>query len=180
MLETSGINTLLQTLFLLFIGNFGALAAQSITSCKIKYIITHNIYIQHLLFFIIIFTTNSFVTKHKSLYSTSIKSIILYISFIMLMKNYYVFLIITVILLFINKLILQKIDYLTTKNKKPTSNIKHEIERLKSYSQILTVISVGILIIGFMYYLYLKKKEYGKKFNILTFIMGTQKCKSEN
>ena len=77
------------TLFLLFLGTLGGFIGGGITSCEIQRIIRDNVLVKQFIFFIIIFTTNSFVQKNSDLLNTFIRSCLLFVVFILLMKNNY-------------------------------------------------------------------------------------------
>ena len=142
------------TLFLLFLGTLGGFVGGGITSCEIQKIIRDNVFVKQFIFFIIIFSTNSFVQKNSDVLSTFIRSFILFTVFIILMKNNYKSIILSIVLLFINKLLLQHINY---KKKNKNAN-----KKLVSLSKVLTGISGFIIIIGFFEYMREKKKRIWK------------------
>jgi len=77
------------TLFLLFLGTLGGFVGGGITSCEIQKIIRDNVFVKQFIFFIIIFSTNSFVQKNSDFLSTFLCSFIFFIVFIILIKNNY-------------------------------------------------------------------------------------------
>ena len=162
---------LFDTLFLLFLGTIGGFVGGGITSCEIQRIIRDSVLIKQLIFFIIIFTTNSFVQKKSDILSTFVRSFILFVVFVLLMKNNYKSIIFSIILLFINKLLLQHIEYLK-KNKKENT------DKYDKISKVLTITSGIVILVGFFEYMREKKLEYGKQFKLITFLLGSNKCKS--
>ena len=161
------------TLFLLFLGTLGGFIGGGITSCEIQRIIRDNVLVKQFIFFIIIFTTNSFVQKNSDLLNTFIRSCLLFVVFILLMKNNYKSIILSILLLFINKLLMQHIQFIQSdKNKKLL------VDKYNKVSKILTITAGIIIIIGFFEYMREKKLEYGKQFKILIFLLGSNKCKS--
>ena len=161
------------TLFLLFLGTLGGFIGGGITSCEIQRIIRDNVLVKQFIFFIIIFTTNSFVQKNSDLLNTFIRSCLLFVVFILLMKNNYKSIILSIFLLFINKLLMQHIQFIQSdKNKKLL------VDKYNKVSKILTITAGIIIIIGFFEYMREKKLEYGKQFKILIFLLGSNKCKS--
>ena len=162
------------TLFLLFLGTLGGFIGGGITSCEIQRIIRDSVLVKQFIFFIIIFTTNSFVQKKSDLLNTFIRSSILYGVFILLMKNNYKSIIFSIVILFANKLILQHIDFI----KKDKKKNKETIDKLNKISKILTIVAGVIILLGFIEYMREKKLEYGKQFRIFTFLLGSNKCKS--
>lgn len=164
---------LFDTLFLLFLGTLGGFIGGGVTACQIQKLVRDNIYVKQFLFFIIIYFTNSFVQKSSSLWRTFSTSIILYIIFVMLMKNNYKSIMIVFGILFINKLLLQYKNQLL-KDTKNTPTIKM-IDNIRYY---LTLFAAVVMILGFGQYYMEKKGEYKKQFNNITFIFGSNKCKS--
>lgn len=162
------------TLFLLFLGTLGGFVGGGITSCEIQRIIRDSVLVKQFIFFIIIFTTNSFVQDNTDLWTTFKRSCILFGVFILLMKNNYKSILFSITLLFVNKLLLQHISFLTKDMKKNSKMVK----KLNKISKIITIISGIIILLGFIEYMREKKKEYGKQFKILTFLLGSNKCKS--
>ena len=77
------------------------------------------------------------------------------------MKNYYKCLLLTLFLLLINKLVINQINY---QKKSHSDKNSISIHKLEQYSKILTNLSIGITLVGFFYYLFLKKKRIWKKF----------------
>jgi len=61
------------TLFLLFLGTLGRFVGGRITSCEIQKIIRDNVFVKQFIFFIIIFSTNSFVKEKTDILSTFIR-----------------------------------------------------------------------------------------------------------
>ena len=174
MLDNIDQQKMFDTLFLLFLGTLGGFVGGGITSCEIQRIIRDSVLVKQLIFFIIIFTTNSFVQKKSDLWTTFVRSSILFGVFILLMKNNYKSILFSITLLFINKLLLQHIEYLK-KDKKENSD---KIEKLNKVSKIITIISGVIILVGFFEYMREKKMEYGSQFRFLIFLLGSNKCKS--
>jgi len=57
---------------------------------------------------------------------------------------------------------------------------KEMVEKLKSFSKIIVIITVITTIIGFIIYFIKQANEHKKNFSYITFILGTQKCNSIN
>ena len=174
MLDNIDQQKMFDTLFLLFLGTLGGFVGGGITSCEIQRIIRDSVLVKQFIFFVIIFTTNSFVQKKSDLWTTFVRSFILFGVFILLMKNNYKSILFSITLLFINKLLLQHIDYLK-KDKKENND---KISRFNKVSRIITIISGVIILIGFFEYMREKKLEYKNQFRLLTFLLGSNKCKS--
>ena len=180
MLDDIDQQKMFDTLFLLFLGTLGGFVGGGITSCEIQRIIRDSVLVKQFIFFVIIFTTNSFVQKKSDLFTTFVRSSILFGVFILLMKNNYKSILVAITLLFINKLLLQHIDFLNKEddenNNKKENNDK--INKLNRISKILTLVSGVIILVGFFEYMREKKIDYGNKFKFSTFLLGSNKCRS--
>lgn len=164
---------LFDTLFLLFLGTLGGFIGGGITACQMQKLVRDNIYVKQLLFFIIIYFTNSFVQKSHDIWHTFSRSIMLYIIFVMLMKNNYKSIMIVFGILFINKILLQYKTQIS-KDTKNTHNVK-VIDNIRYY---LSLTAAVVMVLGFGQYYMEKKTEYKKQFDNITFIFGSNKCKS--
>lgn len=178
---------LLDSLFLIFLGTLGGMIGNGITACKIQKLIHGNIYIKHFLFIIIIYFTISYVyesndkknddvkevTASNSILDIFSKTAIIYGLFILLMKNNYKCVIIVFLILFFNKIASQYIEKLSIDKK----NIK-QIESINKNRFYSTMIAGIVLVGGFVFYYFEKKKEYKNQFNNITFIFGSNQCKS--
>jgi hypothetical protein len=177
--------------------------------CKLDNILKNNIYVKHffcfltLLFFVVITTEP---LKDKNLKEIIVKSIILYILFILLIKNdYRIFLIVMVLLGLIYIISIKKYELIDLiekeKNKDKvfhkliTRDVQHSGEALtradikirKTYeneiniiiliNNILFVIVIILIFLGFLFYMNKKKNQYKDEFNFLKFFFGTIKCK---
>lgn len=73
-------------------------------------------------------------------------------------------------ILFVNKLI--------TYSEKNKDYTEKTIKNLKKFQDFLMVSLATILTLGFIIYFIEKKNEYGKKFDLITFLVGNEKCKN--
>jgi hypothetical protein len=153
--------------------------------CKLDYILKNNIYVKHLfcfltLLFFVVITTEPF--KDKNLKEIIIKSIILYILFILLIRNdYRIFFSVIVLLGLIyiisiknyelNDLLEKNIDIKTKKE------YENQISILVTINNVLFVIVITLIILGFLFYMKKKKNQYKEQFNFLKFFFGSIKCK---
>lgn len=155
--------------------------------CRVQQMFSNNNYLKHilgyltLLFFAI--TTLPELNYLKSGFGAfsdfMLNSLILYIWFIFMSKNHYVFWFITFGLAGCMYLI-----YLyetTEKNNSEKDNKKYETSKVL----ITTKKTIGITIlistiIGFLVYMGAKKEEYGSKFNYITFLFGKPSCKGKS
>jgi|688.fasta_scaffold631511_1 hypothetical protein len=141
-----------------------------ILGCRLKTLLHTNIYIKHIiayiiLLFLIILTNEEFSNRH--ILELIPLSIIIYIWFIITTRtNIYIIIIILVLLLII--------AYLDIKIKKETNELK--IKDYKYYQIVLLVITIIISIIGFIDYFIYTYNEKMHKFNFNKFVFGSIKC----
>lgn len=179
---------MLDSLFLIFLGTLGGMIGNAVIACRIQELIYGNIYIKHFLFIIIIYFTISYVyeesndkknddvkevTTNNSILDIFSKTAIIYGMFILLMKNNYKCVVIVFLILFFNKIASQYIEKISI-DKKKIKQIE-SINKTRSYS----IMIAGIVLVGgFVFYYFEKKKEYKNQFNNITFIFGSNQCKS--
>ena len=171
---------LFDTLFLLFLGTIGGSIGGGITSCKIQKIINDSVIVKQIIFFVIIYFTNSFVIESNNTIDNLKNSLLLFTIFVILMKSNYKSTIIVILLLFINKLLSQKKESLKTDLEKDATNsdLQQKIDKLNTTIDSLLYIAALVMLAGFVQYYIEKRNEYGDSFNIITFLLGSNKCKS--
>lgn len=143
--------------------------------CRIQNLLNSNIYLKHviafltLLFFVVI-TDSTYNYKANETFIISIK---LYIIFIILVKNnreFFLFNLFILGLVYIMKLKLK--DY--------ENNIDDDndllYKRLKIVEKIIFYLFFVVLITGFLIYMGEKKIEYKNNFNYFTFVFGKPSC----
>ena len=126
------------------------------TSMVVKYI-----FLFFSLFFLVLYSTEDKILKN--FYQT----IIIFIFFILLSRNTYTFFLLNFFLLFIIYIL-----FLEENELKENKKIKLSINILISICSIF-------IIIGFILYLFEKKRKFKKKFNFKTFLLGKPICKYE-
>ena len=147
--------------------------------CRIQNLLNSNIYLKHviafltLLFFVVI-TDSTYNYKANETFIISIK---LYIIFIILVKNnreFFLFNLFILGLVYIMKLKLK--DY--------ENNIDDDndllYKRLKIVEKIIFYLFFVVLITGFLIYMGEKKIEYKDKFRYNIFIFGKPSCKGKS
>jgi hypothetical protein len=176
------------SLFILFLIISGGYIAE-LLPCKLQRVFKENIYLKHfcsLLILIFLVNITDPAEKKVQLSRIILKSIILYIFFIFIIKtNYKFFISIIIILCFIYLLELKKQEYsddIETLEKNNTSNelevlsLKKKTDILITIQNILFGIIIICIIIGFLSYLGEKKYQYKNKFNFITFLIGKPDC----
>ena len=164
----------IKSLFIIFLivsGNY----LGDLIGCKMKYLLTENIYVKHLLLFLLIFITIGLVNEEKDRHPMDIMKdmIFLYILYIIVTRTNIYFTIILLVSIFI-LYIIDEIEKYEIK-KSDTEDNKEKFIKMKDY---VTKIIIFIIIFGFIYYLYDKRKEYKKNFNLFTFLLGKTNCKN--
>tara|TARA_B100000902_G_scaffold399910_1_gene473537 strand:- start:4982 stop:5539 length:558 start_codon:yes stop_codon:yes gene_type:complete len=160
----------------------------TLLSCQMQKNLKNNIFLKHLIGYLLIFgmimmeggwefnydttTYSTDWTNGNTLHSLG-WAVILYLLLILSSKMKFLFSLILVILIFIiyiintykNNLILKK-------------EIDDKRENIyKNITNILILLFLLTLIIGFFEYLIYKKKEYAKNFDFIKFFIGVNKCK---
>ena len=144
-------------------------------NCKYQRVVINNAYIKHLIaFFILYFTNTNLFIDNKHPIDRLINCIILYIIFIMIMRLNILFTIITLFLLFVIHFIHQY--YLYYKNNSEKIKNYNNVIVLHQTIRILSIITLIITVLGVIINYHERKKEYGKNFKIINFILGNVIC----
>lgn len=159
------------TLFLLFMATIGGFIGGNITSCAIQKIIQNKVWVSHLIFLIILYFTSSYSGETMSIKHNALLTLCLYAIFTIVMKNYYITLVLGMCLLLGSYMVEREIKYQKSKGS-DTKNIKN-LEKLKNY---LDYAAFSTLSIGFIVYLMKQMRDKGSQFNFLKFFFGTGKC----
>lgn len=145
-----------------------------IVSCKYQKLVKNNIYIKHLVAFLILYFLNTNLFTIKNHPTTKLKnSFILYLIFLIFMRQNRNFIIIIFILIFIIHMLDQYYTYY--KDNKKIKYARH-IKQLHISIRILSLITIIILLVGLIINYNSRKKEYGRNFNTLKFILGNVVC----
>ena len=145
-----------------------------IVSCKYQKLVKNNIYIKHLLAFLILYFLNTNLFTIKDHPTTKIRnSLILYLIFLVVMRQTRNFTIVIFTLIFIIHILYQYYTYYKDNDK---LKYKYHIERLHIIIRILSIITIIIAFIGLMINYNLRKKEYGRNFDTIKFILGNVSC----
>jgi hypothetical protein len=158
-------------------------------SCQMRYVLKNSLYFRHIVGILLIFVFImleggwSFTTDVDELYPTDwsngntldtfLLSIVIYIIFIISSKSRFIPNIIFFFTLFLLYVINTQREFWKIRN------IINENQNtiLLKFEYIISFISLLFLIIGFTDYIIYQKKEYGKKFNWITFFLGRSICK---
>ena len=145
-----------------------------ITNCKYQKLFQENVYLKHLVAFFILYflNTNLYTIKDHPIKKLR-NSIILYIVFIIIMRQNKQFTILSFILIFIIHMLYEYYDYYKDNDKFKYSN---HIKELHTTIRIFSLITIMIIIIGLVINYKERHIEYGKNFSFNKFILGNIKC----
>jgi hypothetical protein len=141
-------------------------------------------YLKHLFgFFTLLFVVvlNSSLKNRKDIV---LKSLVLYIFFILLTKTDYNFLIVILILLGLSYVIFLEKDRLEKHKDNNSSelateeNTENKINFYENAINIIYIVIILITFVGVLVYMGEKKLEYKKSFNYITFFIGKTDCKN--
>lgn len=141
-------------------------------SCDLQRVAFNNIYIQHLFAFAALFFLITIVDPNNtmSIWETWMKTIIIYVLFIMSTKAKWPFVAGLIAMLMIDLTIKTHIAYKEKRNE--------PIEWAKEARKYVRALIFVIIIAGFVHYAFRAVKDHKKDFNWEKFILGTGKCKS--
>ena len=142
--------------------------------CKIQTLFETNVYIKHFFGFLTLVFFVVFVDpiKTSAFGETIMKSLVLYVIFLLLMN--------TNVLFFVFSLISLAGIYLLSIKKKELSSSDTDQDSVVLYDRVhdsLYILFALSTMVGFLVYMGEKKIEYKDKFQYLTFIFGKPSCK---
>lgn len=163
--------SLLFVFFLIVSGNY----LKNLFPCKIQDFIDNNIFIKHFigfltLIFFVVLVENSSMDKKLNFKEIIIKSLKLYVFFLLLTNNQKRFFISSIVILGILYIIQIYKKYEEDKNNK-------FLKYLNDLEKTLYTVLLIVLISGFIIYYGSKKLEYGREFKHITFLFGKPKCR---
>ena len=103
------------------------------------------------------------------------QTFVIWVFYILFSRQEILVTILAIILLCTYYIILDLIKYYKHQDEE-----KHKIyiNKLLHINNNLVKVIVGVVFIGFVYYFYKKKMEYGNKFTLYKFLKGVRKCKN--
>tara|TARA_B100000035_G_C21025078_1_gene565813 strand:- start:1830 stop:2411 length:582 start_codon:yes stop_codon:yes gene_type:complete len=171
-------NYILQTtplfIFILLIsGNY----IGELLPCKVQYFVSNNIYFKHLLgfmtllFFVVITMPTVFGDR------LILNSSLLYLFYLFFINTYYKIFIFNVVIFAFIYLVDIYLGNMQNQSEKEETDDKSDNKILfEKIRYVLLWVIITTTLLGFLIYLGNKKREYGKKFNYLTFIFGKPSC----
>lgn len=144
-----------------------------LNNCELQKLATSNVYVQHLMVFLAFFFLITIIDtqNNEDVLRTWIKTVIVYLIFVVTTKMKLWGLVLLIILLIIDLTIRAHIQYRIKQGDK-----KEDISIYEKQRRILRYMMFGIIIIAFVHYLVYQEKEYGKEFSMTKFLLGTGKC----
>ncbi len=163
---------IIKSLFLLVLVVSGNYIGE-LLGCRMKNVLHNNIYVKQITLFLLIYFTLGLVgddIKHPL--DVLKDTVILYLLYIILTKTHLYF---TVIILFF-VFCLYIIDEFEKYNEEKKINYDKDFYK-KMKNNIMKMV-ILLVIVAFLHYLYIKKKEYKNNFNIITFLLGNTTCRN--
>tara|TARA_B100000902_G_scaffold361776_1_gene379505 strand:+ start:170 stop:802 length:633 start_codon:yes stop_codon:yes gene_type:complete len=157
-----------------------------IYSCGIRNFMKEYMFFKHIIGVFIMLFFVGLIQDKLTIKQRIIQSFILYFWFIFIMRAPTIIsltVICIIAIIYIIDLYINDLKNKLEENKEINEKNNILIEKYKNINNFLFIISLTISILGMIIYLYILKKNLGKKFNIVNFLLGTkdQECfKSEN
>ena len=166
------INKILDVTPLLFILSLSILTNYigDIMSCKIQYMFTNNIMFKHLIIMLMIYSSISVIYINISPFEKVKKTIVIWIMFILLIKNTLRVVSILVILMFLQFILKDYINYYKNKNYD-----KKHIDRLNKLNDFLEYFIVILLVIGHIMYINKQQNLFKTDFNYYDLYLSNSK-----
>lgn len=140
----------------------------SLLNCDLQRVMTTNIIAKHIFIFICLFFLISiFISPNQPPLNAFYNTCLLYLFFILLTKSTIVFIMIIIVLITIDQSILLDINYKLKQD--PNANVTNH----KKIRDILMICTILVAVIGFVFYYYKKRGDYGEDFSYISFILGS-------
>jgi len=148
----------------------------SLLSCDFQRAVSQNMYAKHLIAFITFFFLMTVVdnNNHITILQTWLKTLIVYILFLMSTKSKLLASMTVFIILVIDQTI--KIHIQNVQSKNPIADIRN-YQKARDYLYILLII---VIVFGYIHYFIRARNEFGKDFSYVSFIFGTHHCNNMN
>jgi len=161
--------------FLLTLAVSGNFIAEAL-SCKIRTLLSENMYAKNLVIILIIYFSLGLVSDKSIIPTDHFKNTLgIWILFLVFNKMSIPFTIVTFFLLFSVLICKNWIDYYNANDKEKN---KEQIDNLDNISKYLLLSTIITIILGFLFYFRKQYSEHHKNFHFLTFLFGKVKCDS--
>lgn len=145
----------------------------TLLNCDLQRLLHENVYIKHLfglIAFYFLFTILD-PNSETSVLITFIKTLVVYILFMMVTKSKWYFSLTAISLLLTDQILKNHIAYLKKKDPSVDTS-KYEKARFA-----LEITMVIIIVIGYIHYFIVQRKDHPSDFSWLKFVFGTKQCK---
>jgi hypothetical protein len=148
----------------------------SLLSCDFQRAVANNMYAKHLIAFITFFFLMTVVdnNNHITIVQTWLKTLLVYILFLMSTKSKLLASLTVFIILVIDQTI--KIHIQNVQSKNPIADVRN----YQKARQILYILLIVVIVLGYIHYFIRAKKEFGNKFSYTSFVFGTHHCHNIN
>ena len=164
---------ILKGLIIIFVALAGNFISETM-GCKLRKHLSESMLFKNILLFVVIYITVGYNIEEYAHPLTSLgTSGIIYALFVMSMRLNIYFTVLAFILIFMLFVLVQYRDY-TTHHKKD----KQLVEQTNKIITINEILLLATIVIGFIYYAFVQKKQHRDKFSTYTFLMGKHKCDS--
>jgi hypothetical protein len=167
------IEKILQSVFLLFLSISGNYVAETL-GCSTQILLKKNMFVKQFLTIFLIYFTLAYTNRSNVDPTINFKYTFIIWLFYLMITKMDIYITILVILLFaIIYIIMNYISYYTSINK--NNEYDYKIKNLQKISDILTFITISLIIFGFITY-YIKQKNEHPDFCFSKFIFGIVQC----
>lgn len=162
-------------IFLLILAIAGGFISQTL-GCETQKMLTYNMFVKHFIIILILYFTINFTNTDETIHPFYMLRLVLviYILFLLFTKMNIEFTIVVFCLLTIAYVNSTFIDYYI----KNTPENKNKIETLEKIQQIIYVLIIIFIIMGFGFYANKQYKSHYKSWSSIKFIFGVTNCDS--
>jgi lysylphosphatidylglycerol synthetase-like protein (DUF2156 family) len=150
----------------------------SLLGCDLQRIVSQNMFVKHFLALVCFFFLFTLLDPNNKagVKDIWIKTVMVYALFVMSTKSKAWASILVVVLLILDQTIKMHMNYL--QNNQPVGpELQTELEKYTKYRRLLYSMMAVIIVVGFTHYYFYQKSEYGDKFDLISFVFGTPKCR---
>lgn len=164
--------TALSGMFLWII--FGYLSA--LLNCDLQRFLKHHPMFIHLMGIVAFFFLFTLIdTNNKtSILNVWIKTLFIYVLFVLMIKSKWYFVVPVLVLLLIDQTMKKDLTLMQASNLPLTED---SLKNRKSISKTINVMVIALIISGVIHYAYIQHREYKHKFSWYMFFFGITKCK---
>lgn len=169
----------IHSLFLIFLSIMGGFGYR-LLSCPLQDKLTNDPIFRQIAFFVVILFTTTFLSDRKTNPLIHLKNAtIVYLFFILFTKlrlRYAIIIFFLFVIIYICHTYRNYFQYKIDEKDPNSHSYQNYINILQNFNNFLIIISIIILIIGNFNYITKKQKQYGKKFKLFKFFIGTRHC----